>query len=211
MTDLKFYDIEGNETPLETLVMTRQLLAPAESAPAPTVADDAFTSEAIAQAKRDCERFEAGFQAGYERRLRHEADMGLLCGHLIRDGQTTIGACQLAPGHDGEHQRLPMSTADVHVVTQAFAAAEARGAASAIGRAGETGQAVSDSEMLVALFSLRAVLHRGSESGEYFFSVFGKPVSPKTFKTILEAARHACGVLEMLPPNPPPADPKEQP
>jgi hypothetical protein len=27
------------------------------------------------------------------------------CGHLIRDGQTTIGACQRGAGHDGEHQR----------------------------------------------------------------------------------------------------------
>lgn len=27
------------------------------------------------------------------------------CGHLIRDGQTTIGACQRPRGHDGEHQR----------------------------------------------------------------------------------------------------------
>jgi hypothetical protein len=28
-----------------------------------------------------------------------------LCGHLIRDGQTPIGACQRGAGHDGEHQR----------------------------------------------------------------------------------------------------------
>jgi hypothetical protein len=61
---------------------------------------------------------------------------------------------------------------------------------------------VSDTEILIALFSLRAALHRGSESGEYFFSVFGKPASPKTFKTILEAARHACDALGMLPPPP---------
>lgn len=27
------------------------------------------------------------------------------CAHLIRDGQTTIGSCQLERGHDGEHQR----------------------------------------------------------------------------------------------------------
>ena len=27
------------------------------------------------------------------------------CGHLIRDGQTTVGACQLATGHGGEHMR----------------------------------------------------------------------------------------------------------
>jgi len=27
------------------------------------------------------------------------------CGHLIRDGQTTMGACQRERGHDGEHQR----------------------------------------------------------------------------------------------------------
>ncbi len=27
------------------------------------------------------------------------------CGHLIRDGQTTIGACERERGHGGEHQR----------------------------------------------------------------------------------------------------------
>ncbi len=30
------------------------------------------------------------------------------CGHLIRDGQTTIGACELELGHGGEHQREPI-------------------------------------------------------------------------------------------------------
>ena len=27
------------------------------------------------------------------------------CGYLIRDGQTSIGACDLARGHAGEHMR----------------------------------------------------------------------------------------------------------
>ncbi len=32
------------------------------------------------------------------------------CGHLIRDGQTTIGACELERGHEGEHQRAPIGS-----------------------------------------------------------------------------------------------------
>lgn len=39
------------------------------------------------------------------------SQLGLLqpvaCDYPIRDGQTTIGACEMAPGHDGEHMRRP--------------------------------------------------------------------------------------------------------
>jgi co-chaperonin GroES (HSP10) len=34
------------------------------------------------------------------------ADGWTSCDHLIRDGQTTIGRCDLPWGHDGEHQHL---------------------------------------------------------------------------------------------------------
>lgn len=34
------------------------------------------------------------------------------CGHLIRDGQTTIGLCQMPRGHGGEHMRGIRSNLD---------------------------------------------------------------------------------------------------
>jgi hypothetical protein len=103
----------------------------------------------------------------------------------------------------GDEHRESNDTRRLNAIAAALAAAEQTGFAA--GRAsggGRKATTVSDTEILIALFSLRAALHRGSESGEYFFSVFGKPASPKSFKTILEAARHACDALGMLPPPP---------
>jgi len=99
-------------------------------------------------------------------------------------------------GYEERGLSIEVAAADINIVAGALASGgygPDTPAASAQSR-----QIALEHEAMVALFQRRAALHQG-EDGEFFFEVFGKPATVRSFKTVGESALAAVRALKLMP------------